>query len=234
MSFAVRTMAPQTVGASKAAALLESDGSVSQAYPIMRQLFLPAQRRALLSPDVCEAAREIEDPYVRFLTDALQDAPDSGLMSRVSYAESRTYMHDVLLRDADQMSMRQALEVRVPFLDHHLAQYLMALPDAVKLPGRTPKRLLRDSLPVPLPAVCTDRPKRGFVLPFDPWMRTSLGPFCARHLGPEGISGRRFLQPRAVEGLWQTFLDRGPATTWSRPWALVALNAWLEETGVDL
>jgi asparagine synthase (glutamine-hydrolysing) len=200
----------------------------------MRQLFLPAQRRALLSPDVYTQAGQVEDPYVRFLTAALHDAPASGLMSRVSYAESRTYMHDLLLRDADQMSMRQALEVRVPFLDHHLAQYLMGLPDAVKLPGRTPKRLLRDSLPVPLPAVCTDRPKRGFVLPFDGWMRTALAPFCARHLGPEGLGGRRFMRPHAVDGLWHTFLEHGAATTWSRPWALVALNAWLEETGVDL
>ena len=234
MSFAVRTMAPHTVGASKAAALLESDGSVSQAYPIMRQLFLPEQRNALLATDVREQAAHVEDPYVRMLTEALHEAPASGLMSRVSYAESRTYMHDLLLRDADQMSMRQALEVRVPFLDHRLAEYLMGLPDAVKQPGRTPKRLLRESLPVPLPAVCTDRPKRGFVLPFDEWMRTSLGPFCARHLGPEGLGGRRFMRPRAVDELWRTFLERGPATTWSRPWALVALNAWLEDTGVDL
>jgi hypothetical protein len=37
-----------------------------------------------------------------------------------------------------------------------------------------------------------------------------------------------------VDELWRTFLERGPATTWSRPWALVALNAWLEDTGVDL
>ena len=234
MSFAVRTMAPHTVSASKAAALIESDGSVSQAYPIMRQLFLPAQRRALLSDVVGEQAALVEDPYVRLLSRALDGDAAPGLMARVSYAESRTYLHDLLLRDTDQMSMRHALEVRVPFLDHRLAQYVMGLPDAVRLPGRVPKRLLRESLPSPLPAVCTDRPKRGFVLPFDGWMRGALAPFCARHLGPDGLGGRQFVRRGAVEGVWQAFVAAAPTTTWTRPWALVALNAWLEETGVDL
>ncbi len=72
--------------------------------------------------------------------------PGSGLVTQVSYAEARTYMHDVLLRDTDQMSMAHALEVRVPLVDHVLADYVMAVPDALKAPGATPKRLLVDSL----------------------------------------------------------------------------------------
>jgi asparagine synthase (glutamine-hydrolysing) len=130
--------------------------------------------------------------------------------------------------------MRHALEVRVPLLDHHLAECVMRLPDALRRPGRSPKRLLWSALGDPLPPVCTSRPKRGFVLPFDPWMRSSLASFCARHLGPDGLSRRRFVRPGAVEQLWHGFLAGSARTTWSRPWALVALNAWLEATGVDL
>jgi asparagine synthase (glutamine-hydrolysing) len=234
MSTAVRSLAPGTAATAKTAALLESDGSVPQAFPIMRQLFAPEQRESLLSEAVTREAARADDPYVSLLSTAFDGAPELSLMSSISYAESRTYMHDVLLRDTDQMSMRHALEVRVPLLDHRLVEYLMGLPDELKQPGDTPKRLLLESLGRPLPAVCVDRPKRGFVLPLDQWMRTSLMPFCTRHLGSEGLGGHPAFRPGAVEHLWETFLTGDGRTNWSRPWALVALHAWLEETGVTL
>jgi asparagine synthase (glutamine-hydrolysing) len=169
---------------------------------------------------------------VALLTDALERTPDLSLMSSLSYAESRTYMHDVLLRDTDQMSMRHALEVRVPLLDHHLVEYLMGVPDQLRQPGTTPKRLLRESLGQPLPSVCVDRPKRGFVLPLDAWMRTLLMPFCTRHLGAGGLGGHPAFQPGAVERLWEDFLAGDGRISWTRLWALVALHAWLDDTGV--
>ena len=110
----------------------------------------------------------------------------------------------------------------------------MCLTDEVKEPGTITKRLLVDSLGEPLPGICTNRPKRGFVLPFDDWMRTRLRAFCAHHLGPDGLGKRAFIRSDAVAGLWQAFLDRSGSTTWARPWTLVALTAWMESTGVDL
>ena len=229
----VRTIGPDTVAVAKAAALLESDGSLPQTYPVLREMFSRSQRDALLTPRAAAAARQADDAYEALLESAL-GTNSMGIMSRVSYAEARTYMHDVLLRDTDQMSMRHALEVRVPLLDHHLVECLMCLPDDVKAPGAMPKQLLLDSLGEPLPEICTKRPKRGFVLPFDDWMRTRLKSFCAYHLGPDGLGKRGFVRPEAVTGLWQAFLDRSGSTTWARPWTLVALNAWMESTGVDL
>ena len=69
----------------------------------------------------------------------------------------------------------------------------------------------------------------GFVLPFDRWMRTSLRAFCDRHLGPEGLAGRPEFQGAGVRALWHSFLAGDGRTTWARPWALVALQAWLVE-----
>jgi asparagine synthase (glutamine-hydrolysing) len=232
VSTAVRSFAPRTAAASKTAALLESDGTLPQAFPIMRQLFSADQRRALLSPDVVRDAARVDDPYVALLTDALERTPGLSLMSSLSYAESRTYMHDVLLRDTDQMSMRHALEVRVPLLDRHLVEYLMGVPDHLRQPGSTPKRLLRESLGQPLPSACIDRPKRGFVLPLDDWMRTLLMPYCTRHLGADGLGGHQAFQPGAVEHVWEDFLAADGRVSWTRPWALGALHAWLEDTGV--
>jgi asparagine synthase (glutamine-hydrolysing) len=229
---AVRTLGGASVASMKTAALLESDGSLPQTFPVMRQLFSTAERGALLGPDLVADAARWGDPYVTLLERAVERHSDVGLMSLVSYAESRTYMHDVLLRDTDQMSMRHGLEVRVPLLDHRLVEYVMGLPDAVKQAGDVPKRLLVESLGIPLPDECVNRPKRGFVLPFDLWMRGDLRPFCEHHLGPEGLAARVPFRAAAVEQLWRSFLANDGRTSWSRLWTLVALNAWLEQNGV--
>ncbi|HUL73826.1 MAG TPA: asparagine synthase (glutamine-hydrolyzing) [Vicinamibacterales bacterium] len=228
---AVRTLAGRSVASGKAAALVESDGSLSQMFPILRQLFPVADRSDLLGEDLVRTSRAAGDPYVALLADAEARIDGLGELALICYAEARTYMHDVLLRDTDQMSMRHALEVRVPLLDHELVAYLMGLPDDVRHGGVTPKPLLVDSLGEPLPEGCL-RPKRGFVLPFREWMRGPLREFCERHLGGEGLTGRGFVRAPGVHGLWQSFLAGERRTSWSRLWTLVALDAWLDRTGV--
>jgi asparagine synthase (glutamine-hydrolysing) len=228
---AVRAVGDRSVGTLKTAALLESDGSLPQMFPIMRELFSTAQRSALLSADVQRIAGQVDDPYVSLLRSAEERSRGLGTMSLVSYAEARTYMHDVLLRDTDQMSMRWGLEVRVPLLDHRVIEYLMSLPDAVKEPGDRPKALLLDSLARPLPATCVSRPKQGFVLPFAPWMRGELRSFCEMHL--QALADRPFLRAETVQALWSSFLEDDRRVSWSRPWTLVALDAWLEQTQIQ-
>jgi len=229
---AVRTLGRDSVASAKAAALLESDGSLAQTFPVMRQLFSSPERDALLGAEIVAASARHGDPYVALLEGAVERHADLGLMSLVSYAEARTYMHDVLLRDTDQMSMRHGLEVRVPLLDHRLVEYVVGLPDALKQAGDVPKRLLVESLGGRLPEACVKRPKRGFVLPFDLWMRGDLRPFCEHHLGSSGLAARAPFHAPAIARLWASFLANDGRTTWSRPWTLVALNAWMERSGV--
>jgi len=227
---AIRAAGRRSVSSTKTAALLEGEGSVAQAYPVMRQLFSADDRRALLMARSVGVA----DPYVTLLEEAARRHPDADVMTLVSYAEARTYMHDVLLRDTDQMSMASALEVRVPLLDHRLAEYVMGLPASVKRPGPTPKRLLVESLGNALPDECVRRPKQGFVLPFDSWMKGDLREFCGHHLRGRGLTERAGLRQDAIAGLWAHFLEGNRRTSWSRPWSLVALGAWLERNDVSL
>ncbi|HEY7473370.1 MAG TPA: asparagine synthase (glutamine-hydrolyzing) [Vicinamibacterales bacterium] len=229
---AVRTLGGSSVASVKTAAVLESDGTLPQTFPLLRQLFPERQRLELLGPEIVEVSRHQGDPYVYLLQRTLDREADLDLMSLVSYAEARTYMHDVLLRDTDQMSMCHGLEIRVPLLDHRLVEYLMSLPESAKTGHGPPKPLLTGSLDRALPAYCVDRPKRGFVLPLDEWMRTSLRSLCEEQLGPHGLDGRDIFRPAAVPSVWRSFLTGKPRTTWSRPWALVTLNHWLERTGV--
>lgn len=225
---AVERLGSYSVAAVKAALLLSGDGTVATAYPPLRQVLSPAQRAALLAqPDDTDS-----DPYVGLLRDAFSRAPGLGSMSQVAYAEARTYMHDLLLRDADQMSMAHALEVRVPLLDHVLVEYVMGLPDDKKSPNGTPKSLLVESLGGLLPAEVVNRPKRGFTLPFEPWMRGAIRGFCEERLNPERVAARGIFEPSEVGRLWRTFLAGGREVTWSRLWLLVALEEWLETNNV--
>ena len=124
----------------KAAALVESDGTIATMLPVLREVLSRPQRRTLLEDSWGHAADGSPDPCVDLLRKAFARAPGAGQLSRISYAEARTYMHDVLLRDTDQMSMAHGLEVRVPLLDHALAEYVVGLTDAHKRPNGVPKR----------------------------------------------------------------------------------------------
>ncbi|HEX7794227.1 MAG TPA: asparagine synthase (glutamine-hydrolyzing) [Vicinamibacterales bacterium] len=226
---AVRTIGRSSVRASKTAAVLESDGSLSAMFPLTRQLLSTEQRLALIEPDVLERVSDKSDPYDRLLADAYANAPDADLFAQISFAESRTYMHDVLLRDTDQMSMAHALEVRVPLLDHLLVDLVTSLPDSIKQSADTPKPLLVQSLDGLLPDSVVHRPKQGFTLPFDPWMRGPLRAFCERRLGDNGLAGRGLMKPATIQRLWQSFLSDGKDVSWSRLWTLVVLDSWLDQ-----
>jgi asparagine synthase (glutamine-hydrolysing) len=237
-----------SVRTEKTAALLESDGSLASAYPVMRQVFLPIQRRKMLRPEWLSQIKEEFDQYIKLLQTALVSVKFSCgnvgcelplhkttereryLLTFVSYAEARTYMHDLLLRDTDQMSMAHSLEVRVPLLDHRLAEYVMGLPDSIKAPNGTPKRLLVESLNGILPEEIIKRPKQGFVLPFDPWMRGALKGFCEGRL--MSLAERGIFLPAAIKKLWEDFLAGRKNVTWSRIWVLVALEEWMERNGM--
>lgn len=237
---AVRTLAGKgmrAIGGSslkvrKAAELVESDGTLSALFPVMRQVLSVSQRRALLKEPWLRLTEGADDPYVGLLHDAYVRAPWAGPLTQLAYAEGRTYMHDVLLRDTDQMSMAHALEVRVPLLDHRLVEYVMGLADSLKRPNGTPKRLLVESLGGLLPSDIVHRPKRGFTLPFDPWMRGALREFCEDRLSVDRVESRGLFRPQEVQSLWRAFLDGRTDVSWSRLWVLVVLEEWLERNGV--
>jgi len=223
----VRAAGGGRVATDKAAAVMEGDGTLAAMWPITRQLFSERVRRRMLTDPLAPAVGA-PDAYAPLLAAAFAAAPGAGVWAQISFAEARGYMHDVLLRDTDQMSMAHGLEVRVPLLDHRLAAHVVSLPDALKLDPRTPKSLLVNSLLLPLPDDIVHRPKRGFTLPFDTWMRGALRGYCEAQLGEQGLDGRGLLRAGEATRLWGRFLSRAHGVTWGRVWTLVALNAWLD------
>lgn len=140
--------------------------------------------------------------------------------AQISWAELTGYMRRMLLRDADQMSMAVSLEMRVPFLDHELVEYVLGLPAAVKKRYPGVKGLLVEACRDLLPASVYDRPKAGFVLPMKQWMRGPLAAYVDN--GLEETIARRLLPEAFVNEMRDAF--QRERLHWTRLWSIVVLG----------
>jgi asparagine synthase (glutamine-hydrolysing) len=145
--------------------------------------------------------------------------------NRVSLSELRTYMLNTLLRDTDVFSMAHGLEVRVPFLDREVVEYVARLPGHLKA-GRGPKSLLVGSLTDILPSEVIRRRKMGFSLPLEHWMRDSLRDDIDDALRDSSFGGplASLLDPDAVGDTWKAF--QAGRVGWARAWSLYVLKSW--------
>ena len=201
---------------------------LAHTYPVSRQLFLRKDLEAML-----HGVDTGKNPMFQWLVKALapgQKAFGLPFRSQVSLAEMRTYMGHTLLRDADQFSMAHALEVRVPLLDHRIAAAALASPDSEKQ-GGTPKPLLVGSVEDLLPADLVNRPKMGFVLPWELWMRGPLKGVCSQ--GLQSLCDQPWVNADAVRAMESSFLQGSDAWTWGRVWSLAVLGHYLERHGLS-
>jgi asparagine synthase (glutamine-hydrolysing) len=107
-----------------------------------------------------------------------------------SYLDLSFYMHNQLLKDTDFMSMRHSVEVRVPFLDHRLVEYISSLPISLKLGGIRPKSLLIEAVADILPKEVWERKKMGFTFPFAVWLKNKdYFPGRVEHARKEFLAG---------------------------------------------
>jgi asparagine synthase (glutamine-hydrolysing) len=148
-----------------------------------------------------------------------------------SSLELGNYMKNTLLRDCDTMSMAHSLEVRVPFLDHVLAERVLATSGAVKLASGVNKPLLM-ALASGLPSEIGSRKKMGFMLPLSVWFRGALRPWIEGLLFDVAVPRLGGLEPDAVADHWRDFLAGGTTGSCYRIWCLAALAGWCEANGV--
>ncbi len=156
--------------------------------------------------------------------------PDEGASPgwAVSIAESRYYQGNMLLRDADVNSMAHSLELRVPFLDQRLLDWVHTLPDHVRFPsGSTRKHLLREAFKGELSEALLRRPKTGFSLPVGRWMLGKLRPKCEASIDHLAQSG--FVDPKGAFKIWSDFVSLPDDRSWSRAFALVVLGDYLNK-----
>jgi asparagine synthase (glutamine-hydrolysing) len=157
-----------TMRTKKLGEVLRGGGDPARTYAALRCMFVPRQVERLV--------RELEGVEISELAPRPALAPPPRTrrddpVSLYSFFELTHYIRNTLLRDSDQMSMAHSLEVRVPLLDHVVAEKVVALTAANKLPATvsTNKALLVRATGS-LPPVVTDREKKGFVVPFEEWL----------------------------------------------------------------
>jgi asparagine synthase (glutamine-hydrolysing) len=152
------------------------------------------------------------------------------IVNAISRLELTGYMTNTLLRDTDAMSMAHSLEVRVPFVDTTVVDYVLSLPGEWKAPSRVgPKPLLADAIADLLPREFLNRPKMGFTLPFKKWLQGKL----RGEVGSVLESSGHGLNTRAVAEIWRNFLAKPRAVGWTRPWSLYVLARWCEVNRVS-
>lgn len=213
--------------------LAESDGSPGSVYAITRQLFSARQVDALQSFSPQGHKGHKVDPRRRVKV-GRGSSEASDCVNTISMLELRGYMANTLLRDTDFMSMAHSLEVRVPFVDSEVVNYVLRLPGEWKLNGTRPKPLLADVFSDLLPPKFLERSKMGFTLPFEKWMRLGLRDEISKTFQDHERLTQSGLDSEGVARVWEGF-QRAPAGVgWSRPWSLYVLAKWCELNGVAI
>lgn len=209
----------------KLADILVNATDLHELAAMQRRVFSEAGWRSLLGPDVLSVLPD-QAPFHPELPALRQDLAEAGVFEIASAWELHTYMGDVLLRDSDVMSMRHSLELRVPFVDRPLIEWLWGQPAAYKDTPRHPKDALAQAAEDVLPPGIRHRRKHGFTLPFALWMREELKPFLDHTFSDVSLNRSGLFRREAVQSRWEDFLAKNDAREWSRLWSLAVLVAF--------
>ena len=210
--------------ARKISAVLNSSETLPDPFYFGRALFTPAQVTGLLQQ--VSSGRE-QSLWWNWLSESSIQARKLDSFAAVTCMELQSYLVSTLLRDTDSMSMAHSLEVRVPFLDHPLVEFVTSLPEDVKSNNGTPKALLVAALADLLPANVVGQKKRGFTFPWATWLRGSLKEKFERGFANLSPALAETLDAKNARSIWASYLEG--KTSWSRPWSLYVLNEWTKK-----
>ncbi|MDR7135853.1 asparagine synthase (glutamine-hydrolyzing) [Lysobacter niastensis] len=149
-------------------------------------------------------------------------------VARMKALDGLTYLPDDILTKVDRASMAVSLETRAPFLDREVVEFAWSLPMAMKLrdgKGKWPLRRLLDRY---VPRSLVERPKMGFGIPLDEWLRGPLREWAESLLAEDRLRREGFLDPVPVRAAWRAHV-RGEASFGYRLWSVLMFQAWLEQ-----
>ena len=188
------------------------------------------QLDSLLTPAIATAIG-LRDPYERHRA-CFERVDHADFLNQMLYLDTKIFMTSLNLTYADKMSMASSVEVRVPFLDRGLVEFVAwNVPPRLKLRGMlrpTTKYILRKAVAGMLPAEVLRQPKAGFGAPVDYWLAHELKPMVDDLLSESRLKQRGIFQPDAVRSLVQQ--HRSGAQDWSMQiWQLLTFEIWMEQ-----
>lgn len=220
---AVRPLLPQSLRPSlpgqkmhKVGAILPSSSLLELHIRLVAQWAAP---QMALSP-----AWRDDDPLWQEL---LQE--DSALTPPMQQAvwDAQTYMVDDILTKVDRASMRFGLEVRVPLLDHTVVETAWRVPEAMKLRAGQGKWLLKQLLYRHVPQSLVDRPKMGFGVPIDAWLREGVRDWAETYLEEQRLRNEGYLDADVIRQTWLQH-QAGAGESGGPLWTVLIFQQWLE------
>jgi asparagine synthase (glutamine-hydrolysing) len=158
---------------------------------------------------------------------AERELPGADLLQKMTYLELKQRLAELLLMRVDKMTMASSVEARVPFLDHELVEFALALPPRMKVRGATGKWILKQAVAgTLLPEHIVYRRKQGFGAPVAEWFRGTLGYTVERQIRDSALSGRGLIDYGAVDRMWAE--HRGGANLAFQLWNLYNVSAWYD------
>jgi asparagine synthase (glutamine-hydrolysing) len=226
-------IAPQTRWA-KLPAMVESGDDLIALYQLAYALFLPEFRSELLgaTPGADGVSGDGLPAALRARLGAEIDGHPP--LEAISILEYRCFLGERLLRDSDVVSMAVGLELRVPLIDQDLVRQFFHLDEASRYRPVGSKRVLRTLGLEGLDPALFDRPKRGFVMPFDRWIRRNLFRSMDETLRDRALAESVGLRGDAIARLWEGYQAGAPGLYWSRVWSLYILLDWCRRHGLRL
>jgi asparagine synthase (glutamine-hydrolysing) len=186
-------------------------------HPVWLGSFTPDEQQELLTTapaDPFEAQRR-----------AFSEAPSRHPIERLVYLYAKTYLQDDILVKVDRASMACSLEVRAPFLDVELVEFLGRVPARLKLRFFDTKHLLKRAMRDILPAGIAERPKKGFGVPVAEWIKGELREAVQDELSRERLRHQGIFEPAAVERLLAEHLS-GRRDHRKQLWTLFMFQLW--------
>jgi asparagine synthase (glutamine-hydrolysing) len=221
---------PQTRWA-KLPAMVGAGEELLALYQLAYALFLPSSQRQLLGEG---AAASLVDGLTPQMHARLErETRGRSPLSAISIMEQRLFLGERLLRDNDAASMAGSIEQRLPLVDQMLFENVGRLPDEARYSPVGKKAILRRIGLRGLDPALFDRPKSGFVLPFDRWIRKGLHRNIDQTLRDASAVRAVGLRPESVGRLWRAFIDGAPGVYWSRVWAIFVLVRWCQRHGIS-
>lgn len=192
-------------------------------YVFLRAYYTDLQQLALYSSDL-RAVLSSTVAGERHLSYFAKVA-DKSFINRMLYVDLKTFLPELNLTYSDKLSSAASVEVRVPFLDNEVVDYMARVPADLKIRRTTRKYLLRQAMKGVVPPKVIQRRKAGFGAPVRTWLRRDLRAMVDDLLSDSTIRGRGYLEPSAVRALIAR--DReGQEDSTLRIWALLTLELW--------